>query len=178
MLRSALPQFVLLYCLSVCTSNFQFHPNSHSLSRSDPPPPPYGPLPVRKQPFSRWVGCLQEPKNHLEERLLDQAQARASYTPPFGGHSRSIPQGMTCDAQPLVKSLLCPIRQSPNGFFDSDASIPSNWISIFRGGGGGVKSLYSTACAQKGLNEGQIGQSRQVGRCRLRSTCLLAQLTV
>ena len=29
--------------------------------------------------------------NHLEERLLDQAQATASYTPPFWGHSRSIP---------------------------------------------------------------------------------------
>ena len=27
---------------------------------------------------SLWV-------NHLEERLLDQAQARASYTPPFLG---------------------------------------------------------------------------------------------
>ena len=62
--------------------------------------------------------------NHLEERLLDQAQARASYTPPFGGHSRSIPQGMILDVQPLVKSLFCPIRPSPNGFFDSEASIP------------------------------------------------------
>ena len=62
--------------------------------------------------------------NHLEERLLAQARARASYTPLFGGHSRSIPQGMIFDVQPLVKSLFCPIRQSPNGFFDSEASIP------------------------------------------------------
>ena len=54
-------------------------------------------------------------ENHLEERLLDQAQAQASYTPPFGGHSRSIPQGMIFDVQPLVKSLFCPIRQPPNG---------------------------------------------------------------
>ena len=30
-------------------------------------------------------------ENHLEERLLDQAQARV-YTPLFWGHSRSIPQ--------------------------------------------------------------------------------------
>ena len=30
----------------------------------------------------------------FEERLLDQAQARASYTPLFGGRSRSIPQCM------------------------------------------------------------------------------------
>ena len=62
--------------------------------------------------------------NHLEERLLDQAQARASYTPLFWGHSRSIPQGMILDVQPLVKSLFCPIRPSPNGFFDFQASTP------------------------------------------------------
>ena len=63
-------------------------------------------------------------RNHLEETLLDQAQARASYTPLFWFHSRSIPQGMILDVQPLVKSLFCPIRPSPNGFFDSEASIP------------------------------------------------------
>ena len=63
-------------------------------------------------------------RNHLEERLLDQAQARATYTPLFWGHPRSIPQGMILDVQPLVKSLFCPIRPSPNGFFDSEASIP------------------------------------------------------
>ena len=63
-------------------------------------------------------------KNHLEQRLLDQAQARVLYTPLFGGHLRSIPQGMILDVQPLVKSLFCPIRPSPNGFFDSEASIP------------------------------------------------------
>ena len=62
--------------------------------------------------------------NHLEERLLDQAQARASYTPLFWGHLRSIPQGMILDVQPLVKSLFCPIRPSPNGFFDFEASTP------------------------------------------------------
>ena len=62
--------------------------------------------------------------NHLEERLLDQAQARASYTPLFWSHSRSIPQGMILDVQPLVKSLFCPIRPSPNGFFDFEASTP------------------------------------------------------
>ena len=63
-------------------------------------------------------------RSHLEERLLDQAQARASYTPLFWGHSRSIPQGMILDVQPLVKSLFCPIRASPNGFFDFEASTP------------------------------------------------------
>ena len=35
--------------------------------------------------------------NHLEERLLDQAQMRLSYTPLFWGRSRSIPQGMVSD---------------------------------------------------------------------------------
>ena len=39
-------------------------------------------------------------------------QARALYTPPLGGHSRSIPQGMILDVQPLVKSLFCPIKRS------------------------------------------------------------------
>ena len=33
-------------------------------------------------------------RSHLEERLLDEAQARASYTPLFWGRSRSIPQCM------------------------------------------------------------------------------------
>ena len=81
-------------------------------------------------------------ENRLKERLLDQVQAQASYTPRFGGHSCSIPQGMIFDVEPLVKSLFCPIRPSPNGFFDSEAFIPCNWISLFGGGGGG-KSLCS-----------------------------------
>ena len=73
----------------------------------------------------RKMGCEASlTENHLEERLLDQAQARAAYTPLFWGHSRSIPQGMILDVQPLVKSLFCPIRASPNGFFDFEASTP------------------------------------------------------
>ena len=78
-------------------------------------------------PSSDWANFCSGPrpiKNHLEERLLDQAQVQASYTPLFGGHLRSIPQGMILDVQPLVKSLFCRIRQFPNGFFDSEASIP------------------------------------------------------
>ena len=66
--------------------------------------------------------CAQ--KNHFEERLLDQAQAHALYTPPlFEGRSRSIPQGMILDVQPLVKSLFCRMQQPPYGFFDFGASI-------------------------------------------------------
>ena len=41
------------------------------------------------------MGLLQkQSSNHLEERFSDHAQAWASYTPFFCGHSRSIPQGM------------------------------------------------------------------------------------
>ena len=85
-------------------------------SLSTPPPPPQESPPT---PFG-----TERSVNHLEERLLGQAQARAAYTPLFWGHSRSIPQGMIFDVQPLVKSLFCPIRPSPNGFFDFEASIP------------------------------------------------------
>ena len=64
--------------------------------------------------------------NHPEERLLDPVQARRPHTLPplFGGCSRSRPPGMIFDVQPLVKSLFCPIKRSPNGFFDSEACIP------------------------------------------------------
>ena len=75
-------------------------------------------------PRNHFLGRGGGQKNHLKERLLDQAQVPALYTPLFEGHSHSIPQGMIFDVQPLVKSLFCPIRPSPNGFFDSEASIP------------------------------------------------------
>ena len=90
--------------------------------RPDTNPPPSGTPPPG--PYYLECGWNCQPGNHLEERLSDQAQARASYTPLFWGHSCSIPQGMILDVQPLVKSLFCPIRPSPNGFFDSEASIP------------------------------------------------------
>ena len=82
------------------------------------------PLPLDPPPPKDQSEHRGKKRNHLEERLLDQAQARASYTPLFWGHSRSIPQGMILDVQPLVKSLFCPIRPSPNGFFDFEASTP------------------------------------------------------
>ena len=89
------------------------------------PLPQYMPRIDQRDGPIKWSCRLWGKKrNHLEERLLDQAQARASYTPLFWGHSRSIPQGMILGVQPLVKSLYCPIRQSTNGFFDSEASIP------------------------------------------------------
>ena len=65
--------------------------------------------------------------NHLEDRLLDQAEARTPYTPP--------PQGMILDVQRLVKSLFCPPTQSANGFFDFEVSIPLKLDTFFFGGG-------------------------------------------
>ena len=59
------------------------------------------------------------------------------YNPFFGGHSRSIPQGMILDVQSLVKSLFCVTKQYPNGFFDFEASIPLKLDDIFWQGWGG-----------------------------------------
>ena len=42
--------------------------------------------------------------------LLDQEQVRALYTPLFGGHLCSVPQGMIFDVQPLVKGTLSLLR--------------------------------------------------------------------
>ena len=101
--------------------------------------------------------------NHLEERLLDQAQARASYTPLFWGHSRSLPQGMILDVQPLVKSLFCPIRPSPIGFFILSSASPQTGYHFFAGGGvggvgwgGGVSKVF----AQKAPSSGEVNCCR------------------
>ena len=48
--------------------------------------------------MARWVqSCTLGDGWHLEEMLLDQAQARASYNPLFWGRSRSITQCMVSD---------------------------------------------------------------------------------
>ena len=44
---------------------------------------------------------------------------------------------MILDDQPLVKSLFCLTKQSPNEFFDFEASIPLKLDIIFLGGGVG-----------------------------------------
>ena len=51
-------------------------------------------------------GCPQKKTQKKSPRrgLLDQAQVRTPYTPLFWDHSRTIPQGMVPDVQPLVKS--------------------------------------------------------------------------
>ena len=58
------------------------------------------------------------------EVVRSSAGAGVAYPSFFWGYLRSIPQGMIFDVQPFVKSLFCPIRQSPNVFFDFEASIP------------------------------------------------------
>ena len=105
-------------------------PTSPNCPTWDPPPqtdpptaPPY-PLGGAFTPLVLGGESRTKARSPPPPRVLDQAQARASYTPLFGGHSHSIPRGMIFDVQPLVKSLFCPIRPSPNGFFDFEASIP------------------------------------------------------
>ena len=82
-------------------------------------------VPAKARRLQHWEKLKKYVPVHKQGDVCpNRAQARASYTPLFWGHSRSIPQGMILDVQPLVKSLFCPIRPSPNGFFDSEASIP------------------------------------------------------
>ena len=89
----------------------------------------------------RWVGWpqLARPPNPPPSGVTGQW-----LTPLLGGHSRSIPQGMILDVQPLVKSLFCPTKQSPNVFFYFEASIPLKLdLNLNLGGGeGGVRSLW------------------------------------
>ena len=72
-------------CAQELTVTFQ-SPTGNSISH---------PEPTRKQQH----GTLFQ--NYLKERLLDQVQARVSYTSLFWGHSRSIPQGMILMSNPL-----------------------------------------------------------------------------
>ena len=119
-----------------------------------PPPLFFFPVPI----LDVSTAGLPLGPNHLEERLLDQAQARASYTPLFLGHLRSIPQGMILDVQPLVKSLFCPIRSSPMDFLILRPLSPKTGYHFFEGGGwgwggwrwGGVKSFRSEGSKQWG----------------------------
>ena len=125
---------------------FPLSPTLDPISPSFPPLPPVSP---RSPPFSPVFPLIWQLKSPQREVVRSSAGAGVVYPPFLGGHSRSIPQGMILDVQPLVKSLFCPIRQSPNGFFDSEASIPQNWISPFFDGGR-VKSLCSEDCKQWG----------------------------
>ena len=66
--------------------------------------------------------------------------------PLFEGHSRSIPQGMIFNVQPLVQLLFCPIRKEKNN--------THNHITLFfffRHGGPPPKALH-----QGGLSMGNV----------------------
>ena len=78
----------------------------------------------RWQPRVNGILSEEIAKSPRREVVRSSAGAGVVYPPFFRGHSRSIPQGMILAVQPLVKSLFCPIRPFPNGFFDSEASIP------------------------------------------------------
>ena len=66
------------------------------------PPPPYGPLLVRTQPFSRWIRLFSdtcEISKITSQRLLDQSQAGVyrgkrhipPHFGPFWAYSRTLP---------------------------------------------------------------------------------------
>ena len=56
--------------------------------------------------MGRDMGYIGYCTNHLEERLLGQAQAQVSYTPLFWGGSRSTPQHMVSDDYSFIKSSI------------------------------------------------------------------------
>ena len=104
---------------------------------------------------------VQAAKSPRREVVRSSAGVDAIPPPFFGGRSRSIPQGMILDVQPLVRSLFCPTKQSPNGFFDFGASIPVKLDNIFKGGGvvGGAGGGGQKFVERRGL-EPKIAYSR------------------
>ena len=101
-----------------------------------------------------WIRRMHSVKSPRREVVRSSASAGVVYPPFLGGHSRSIPQGMIFDVQPLVKSLFYRIRQSPNGFLILRPLSPETGYHLWGGGGA------SKVCVQRDLNEGQVGQSR------------------
>ena len=78
--------------------------------------------------------------NHLEERLLDQAQARSSL-PPFWGVIR-VAQGMIFDVQPLVNDYFAQYNDHPMDFLilgPLSGEIGYHFFGGGVGGGGGQK---------------------------------------
>ena len=90
------------------------------------PPPPLEPPPLPRPPPLLLFHCLRLTGSKSPRREVARSSAGADPHPPplFGGRSCSIPQGMILDVYPLIKSLFCLTKRSPNGFFDFEASIP------------------------------------------------------
>ena len=83
---------------------------------------------------------ISEKCNHFKERLLNQAQAQAPYSPPpppLGGHLHGIPQCMLSDVQPFVKSLFWETRLSTNEFLIL-TPLPPQYLGTAFGRGVGV----------------------------------------
>ena len=72
------------------------------------------PPPTENATITRRRNRHSDP-NHLEERLLDQAQARASYTPLFWGRSRSISQCMVAKYMRSLNFWVGPKMDNPLG---------------------------------------------------------------
>ena len=88
----------------------------------------------------------------LAPRLLDQAQARASYTPPFGGCLRSLPQVVVSDVQPLVKSFFLDRYDPRMSFSNLTPHPPCTWV-LHLGGGGGLTAYTSPYRGAGGIQQ-------------------------
>ena len=93
-------------------------PDEQQTAYSSPPPeypaPPVQPPPPSIPPRGGGVTWPMNNKKSMGNRRRQRKIRHGRRIPPlFGGHSRSIPQGMIFDVQPLVKSLFCQKRQSP-----------------------------------------------------------------
>ena len=63
---------------------------------------------------------------------------------------------MLLDVLLLVKSLFCPTKRSPNGFFDFEASIPLKLDTFFLWREGGFEGGVSKVCGWRDLNQGRV----------------------
>ena len=95
-------------------------------------------LPAR--PFELMVS-LMIVRNHLEERLLDQAQARASYTPFFGVVRVAYPNVWFLTSNPLENHHFRTKNDPRMIFWILTPVPPRTGVPFFEGGGGGGAKL-------------------------------------
>ena len=98
---------------------------------------------------------LLSPASHLEERLLDQAQVRAPYSPLFGGSFALHTPYYDIRCSTTCKIIILGDKMNPNDCFDSDPSnplpTPRTWVPFSAGIGAGSKlglALATTVCQQ------------------------------
>ena len=90
---------------------------------------------------SNGVAKASHEQKHLEERLLDQAQVLTPYTPPFGGHSRSIPPRHDIGCLTPGKIIILGDGMIPKEFFNFEPSTPLHLHTTFSGVGVGARGL-------------------------------------